>query len=484
MKIFIGKCLFAVSFSILIAGCCDAQLRWEGHHRQGKVGFKTLLEEMLNREALAKFPEQWSLYHQSSYDRRSVAKGKDGWYANDDWDNWVGEENGQRGKQFVLLDVDGPGVLTRFWVGGHPQRKAYLRFYIDGQSTPFWEADHTAALIGQNKWIGFPLSLRSVDEVNAGDNLYAPIPFAHHLKITYQKPKSDEDTRLWYNIDYRIYKPNVSVKSFSKKTPKKYLSALKKTNGAFLSFMKSSPDSADAPGERQKEDLSFTLDSGSSKSIVLNGPGSVRRLLLRFHAANMKAVVGHLWLHISFDGKETIKAPVGFFFGCGDQLVKVANWYSKVDVRGNMASYWVMPYRHKAVIRIVNAGNQRISGSLTVATGRWKWDSNSMYFHAAFNRIKDFSTVAEKGREFNFLNIPRGTGVYVGDVLQVSKPVGGWWGEGDEKIYVDDSIFPRDFGTGTEDYYGYSWGNPQVFNHAFFSTHWRSRLSGQRRHNR
>jgi hypothetical protein len=41
----------------------------------------------------------------------------------------------------------------------------------------------------------------------------------------------------------------------------------------------------------------------------------------------------------------------------------------------------------------------------------------------------------------------------------------GWWGEGDEKIYVDDEYdvarFPSHFGTGTEDYYGWAGGvNP------------------------
>ena len=39
----------------------------------------------------------------------------------------------------------------------------------------------------------------------------------------------------------------------------------------------------------------------------------------------------------------------------------------------------------------------------------------------------------------------------------------GWWGEGDEKIYVDGEDFPSHFGTGTEDYYGYAWCRPEEF---------------------
>jgi hypothetical protein len=48
-------------------------------------------------------------------------------------------------------------------------------------------------------------------------------------------------------------------------------------------------------------------------------------------------------------------------------------------------------------------------------------------------------------------------------------PVERWWGEGDEKIWVDGEGFPSIFGTGTEDYYGYSWGgvSTDFYEHPF-----------------
>jgi len=55
-----------------------------------------------------------SLNHVSSYDRRSVAKDQEGWYANNDLDNYLRKK--QSGKdEYVLLDAAGPGVITRFW---------------------------------------------------------------------------------------------------------------------------------------------------------------------------------------------------------------------------------------------------------------------------------------------------------------------------------------------------------------------------------
>ena len=52
----------------------------------------------------------------------------------------------------------------------------------------------------------------------------------------------------------------------------------------------------------------------------------------------------------------------------------------------------------------------------------------------------------------------QGQGHLVGTVLDVENPpAAAWWGEGDEKIYVDGEAFPSLFGTGTEDYFGYAW---------------------------
>jgi len=60
-----------------------------------------------------------------------------------------------------------------------------------------------------------------------------------------------------------------------------------------------------------------------------------------------------------------------------------------------------------------------------------------------------------------------GRGRFVGVMLHVWNPRGGWWGEGDEKFFVDGEKFPSTFGTGSEDYFGYAWCCPDLFTHAF-----------------
>jgi len=85
-----------------------------------------------------------------------------------------------------------------------------------------------------------------------------------------------------------------------------------------------------------------------------------------------------------------------------------------------------------------------------------------MHFHG--NWRMDDPVPGTPFLDWNFIDIT-GKGVFVGDAWTVLCPDKGWWGEGDEKIYIDDDYdkarFPSHFGTGTEDYYGWAGGvNP------------------------
>jgi hypothetical protein len=68
--------------------------------------------------------------------------------------------------------------------------------------------------------------------------------------------------------------------------------------------------------------------------------------------------------------------------------------------------------------------------------------------------------------DWNYLTA-RGKGVFAGVAFAIDNPDRAWWGEGDEKIYVDGESQPSWFGTGTEDYYGYAWCWPGLFHHAY-----------------
>lgn len=440
------------------------------------VTFDSLLDDMLDRDAVAVHPNavaSHTLKQRSSYDRGSVAPDQPGWFANSDWSNYIRSEVNQGRTEWVLLDETGPGAVTRFWAGGRPEQPATLRFYIDGSTTPFWSGT-AEDLIGKNSDVGAYLSWRSVDADvtdfgnSPGQNLYAPIPYANSLKITFDHTPGGTSNGLWYGINYRTYEPGTSVTSFDPSVLTQPATAGKL---AAVNSQLMSPDTAPRGTGNQQHSTSGALGNGQILSQALTGTNAVKRLKLNLQAADMAAAIKDTELQVSFDGRTTVRVPVGQFFGSGtNQVNEVQDWYRTVDpTTGDMTSYWTMPFQNAADIRVVNNGSQNVTVGLEVETGDWTWTDDSMYFHSNYRPGEGAVDLSEGGQDWNYVSI-LGEGVYVGDTLQISTEDSvAWWGEGDEKIYVDGEEFPSQFGSGTEDYYGYAWGgrHPETFNHAF-----------------
>jgi hypothetical protein len=74
------------------------------------------------------------------------------------------------------------------------------------------------------------------------------------------------------------------------------------------------------------------------------------------------------------------------------------------------------------------------------------------YFYARWRHEPDSTTF-----DYPFIETA-GRGHFVGVSMPIDHPLGGWWGEGDEKVWVDDDDFPPWIGTGSEDYFGDAWG--------------------------
>jgi hypothetical protein len=135
-----------------------------------------------------------------------------------------------------------------------------------------------------------------------------------------------------------------------------------------------------------------------------------------------------------------------------------------VTTGGEMWSHWIMPFRKSARVEIHNLGDAPAKVQLAIATDSYDWTRRSMHFHAQWRSERDVPT--RPMQDWNYVDI-KGQGVFAGAAFAIANPVRHWWGEGDEKIYVDGETFPSHFGTGTEDYYGYAWCNPALFTHAY-----------------
>jgi hypothetical protein len=122
-------------------------------------------------------------------------------------------------------------------------------------------------------------------------------------------------------------------------------------------------------------------------------------------------------------------------------------------------SRWTMPYKKSATISLINAGTDTMHVSLKAITQHYLWNKNSMYFHADWK--SEAKVMIKKWDEpgaiaWQFCNI-RGKGIFMGDCLSVFNYMHSWYGEGDQKLYVNGESFPAEYGTGTEDYYNTSW---------------------------
>ncbi|HSO87711.1 MAG TPA: glycoside hydrolase family 172 protein [Draconibacterium sp.] len=445
--------------------------------KNDKVTIESLLTEMTDRTAVTYFPENsYKLKQFSSYDRKTVSPDNNDWWANADYTQFIREENNAGHREFVLFDAAGPGAVVRWWMtfAGQGASAGTVRIYIDNSETPLVEGNILDILSGSYL---APEPLASsvspeTDYQQRGHNLYLPIPYSQHCKITYECDAVKFENNNWrpsiyYNIGYRTYDPKVEVESFTMDVLNRAKSSIQETAKKLLT-------ADDSVGIEIKK--SETLAENGIISTEFKEKGkAVSKIAVKLDAENINQALRSMVISISFDGKETVWIPAGEFFGTGYQIHTSQTWNSKVDENGLLEAFWLMPFKESANIKLINYGNQTVNAELSVSTKAYTWKNSSMYFGASWHEYNQLNTAKTDSLEnhewhfdVNYVDIT-GQGIYAGDALTVFNTVDAWWGEGDEKIFVDDEEFPSSIGTGTEDYYGYAWCRPEKFTHPFIA---------------
>jgi hypothetical protein len=461
------NCIFVVILTFSVFSSCKKDI----------VTLESLLTEMTDKTAVTYFPEnEYSLKQFSSYDRKSVSPDNNDWWANADYTQFIREENNDGRREFVLFEADGPGAVVRYWMtfAGDGASEGTLRIYIDGNKTPSVEGNVLDILSGEMVAVE-PLATSVSPETEyqrRGHNLYLPVPYAQKCKITYECDAVKLVENRWrpsiyYNINYRTYQPEVEVESFSNEILERAKPLINQTSKTLLENVVSiNPELYES--KRLKENETLTLDvSGKGKAIS--------RISVQLNSENLNQALRSVVLAISFDGNETVWVPVGDFFGTGYQIYPSKTWYTQVAESGLMEAFWLMPFNESAQIRIINYGEKSVEVNVEVSTQKHKWNGSSMYFGSSWhehNRIHTAKDPKLENHEWhfdvNYVDL-KGQGIYVGDALTIFNTVDAWWGEGDEKIFVDGEDFPSCIGTGTEDYYGYAWCRPENFTHPFIA---------------
>ena len=209
-----------------------------------------------------------------------------------------------------------------------------------------------------------------------------------------------------------------------------------------------------------------SLPPGETRVLMeAKGPGVITHIWMTFlapepHPWAKQGSANHqeMLLRIYWDGSERpgVEAPVGdFFANCFGKRSEVISVPVIVEDADSYNCFWHMPFRKSARIEIVNQSEKRVS--LLYYNIDWiKKESlpeDTPYFYAQYRQ----EYPVQNGKDYLILET-EGKGHYIGTVLAVRTRSPSWFGEGDEKIYIDGESKASIWGTGTEDYFLSAWG--------------------------
>ncbi len=434
------------------------------------VSVRSIIHEMVDFDRLA-YALPYTHAQASSYDRRSNPGPNSDPFANGDAGQFVRIEPQTGRTEYVLADLKGPGLVDRLWSA---TPCGLLRFYFDGEPTPRFQADMRALLTGGVTPFVAPFGYTA----SQGTDLYFPFPYAKSLKITVDDSTKEKPTGLYYHVGYRTYRNGTSVETFDPRTVSDASAEMANAAAKLVEDPK--------PSGRARR-ANFKVRSGASATLfALNGTGIVREFQVKVQLPSPAAQKSMAWtdprcdhnvlrqslLKIEVDGQPCVATPLGDFFGSAPGLNPYRTIAASMTPDGTMTFRLPMPYSHSIVARVENTGPNDVSLTAQAIDDTSPVSEFPPYrLHAQWTAERGHSRPI---KDMNLLTV-KGEGNWVGVNLAVANPSGAWWGEGDEKVYVDGESFPSTFGTGTEDFFGYAWSSPDKFQKPY---HAQSRVDG------
>jgi hypothetical protein len=220
------------------------------------------------------------------------------------------------------------------------------------------------------------------------------------------------------------------------------------------------------PADENSNFDNFNVEPGKTHVLLeADGPGVVTHMWLTFlgpepqdwapqGAANHQEML--LRIYYDHNPRPAVEAPVGdFFANCFGKRGEVLSLPVVVEDADSYNCFWRMPFRKSIKIEIVNESEKQIR--LLYYNIDWikknAIPEDTPYFYAQYRQ----EYPVEQGKDYVILDT-KGKGHYVGTVLAVRSRSPEWFGEGDEKIYIDGEKKASIWGTGTEDYFLSAWG--------------------------
>ena len=394
----------------------------------------------------------------TSYDRRSQYDAATDsyihWDANDDWGTTF--EHTEDGGA-ILADLTGPGAVVRLW-SAQPE-SGHVKIFIDGNAVPVVDMPFSDYFGGD-----FPFNLPHFSyDAARGKNCYLPITYNTSCKVV-----AYDNWGRYFHVGYISFSEGTTVEPFSLPLSAENEKALLEAEGIFQKLNQESQ-----PCTEQK---SVTVPAHGSVSVFdTEGAGAIAKITMKLEGVEGLGAdwngLANLAIAAYWDKAEnpSIYTTLGGFFGsiCGVQPYH--SLPMGVLKNGTMYCNWYMPYSHGAKLVVENDGDTDYTISYCILTEPLEQTTAEklLRFHAKWNQLCDPDPDSDRWPDAEFLSVD-GSGRFVGTSLHVYKEMGTgdpayhpdwWWGEGDEKFFVDGEKFPSWFGTGSEDYFGYAWGS-------------------------
>ena len=395
----------------------------------------------------------------SSYDRASTYDA-----ATDTYHHWDANGDGggimrQEGDESVLMDVHGPGCIWRTWSA--TAQTGHVKIYLDGATTPAVDLpflgyfDHSAPPFTRPHLVYTTPS-------NGFDN-FTPIPFAQSCKIV-----ADKGWGSYYHFNYTLFPAGTVVPTFKLPLSADDEKALDDAD-KIMADAGTKPN-ADLPGEKTDKIDVTAPANGKATVDNIGQAGAITALKVKFplptDPAEQKNLLRQLLVRITWDGaaEPAVSAPLGDFFANAMFPVKYQNLVTGLTDDGQYYMYWYMPFAAGAHIEIQNDSANSVAMNWEVSHAPLKAGkaASLLRFHAKWHRDAFLPNRADREPDWTLLTTT-GKGRYVGTQLHLWNPRGGWWGEGDEKFFVDGEKFPSTLGTGSEDYFGFAWSSGSPF---------------------
>jgi len=347
----------------------------------------------------------------------------------------------------VILDEQGPGCINRIWMTSpFMDTVGPVQIFLDNMDRPVVDMPAMDFFSGLVPPFLYPLA-GSREVSSGGYYCYMPMPFQQRCKIRIG------GALLYYDIDYFKFSGNPEVATFTgEEDVTAVLDLLNHSGGDPLHIHeKNSPYSGEVVLEPGEKECFFQEQ----------GPAWILSLKLRPDSFS-PSILSSVWLYGLWDdpAEAQVAAPLSDFFGSGLGPEPVRAFPLGISIQeGWLYSYFPMPYDTEGSLCLENRGS--VSSGFYFEIGyaerpSWAAPGKVGTFHAQWNEENPTTL----NRDYRIL-AAEGWGNYVGCTVTM---YGGQtegntlaYLEGDERVYVDDSLSPILYGTGAEDYFNGGW---------------------------